>query len=323
MNVLVPSVRGPLYAVAPGVRCVPPNGLVEAERPASGYVVVGAGKTGMDAALWLLANDVEPDAITWIMPRDSWLLDRATIQPAELFGGLIAGVAKQTEAIARATSIEDLFDRVHACGQLLRLDSAVRPTMYRCATVTNAELEQLRRIRNVVRLGRVKRLEPDRIVLEQGSLPSDRHKLYVDCTADGLARRPVIPVFDGPRITLQSVRTCQQVFSAAFIAHVEASYADDARKNELCAVVPHPNSDIDFLRTTLANATNTIRWAQEPGLAEWVAGCRLDIFHTAALASRAADPALAEAQRALAQHTLPALEKLRELLATLDGPSAR
>jgi hypothetical protein len=319
MNVMVPSVRAPLYAVAPGVRCVPPNGLVSAERPASGYVIVGAGKTAMDAALWLLANDVDPEAITWIMPRDSWLLDRANIQPAELSGGLMAGVAKQTEAIAGADSIDGLFDAVHACGQLLRLDERVRPTMYRCATVTKAELEQLRRIRNVVRRGRVKRLEPDRIELEQGSLPNDPGKLFVDCSADGLARRPVVPVFAGERITLQSVRTCQQVFSAAFIAHVEAAYGDEALKNELCGVVPHPDSDLDFLRTTLTNALNTIRWVQDPALAAWVASSRLDIFHSAALASRAGDPLLAEAQRSLAQHMLPAIAKLRALLAEVDG----
>jgi hypothetical protein len=117
-------------------------------------------------------------------------------------------------------------------------------------------------------------------------------------------------------MTLQSVRTCQQVFSAAFIAHVEASCGDDdAKKNELCAVVPHPNSDLDFVRTTLANALSTLRWAQEPGLAEWVASSRLDIFHAAALTARAGDPLLVEAQQRLAQHMFPAIEKMRALLA--------
>jgi hypothetical protein len=315
MNVVVPSVRPPPYAVAPGVRCVPLNGLVREERPPSGFVVVGAGKTGMDAVLWLLANDVDPDEIAWIMPRDAWLLDRATIQPAELAGGLALGVARQTAAIAGASSIDGLFDAVHEVGQLLRLDDRVRPTMYRCATVTRAELEQLRRIRNVVRRGRVKRLEPSQIVLEDGSIPSDAGKLFVDCSADGLARRPAVPVFAGDRITLQSVRTCQQVFSAAFIAHVEASYAGEAEKNALCSVIPHPDSDLDFLRTTLANARNMMRWSQDPALSAWVARSRLDIFHTAAVASRAGDPLLEEAQRLLAQHMVPALTVLERLLA--------
>ncbi len=315
MNVVVPSVRPPPYAVAPGVRCVPLNGLVREERPPSGFVVVGAGKTGMDAVLWLLANGVDPDEVAWIMPRDSWLLDRATIQPAELAGGLALGVARQTAAIAQADSIDGLFDAVHQVGQLLRLDDRVRPTMYRCATVTRAELEQLRRVANVVRRGRVKRLEPRQIVLEEGSIQSDAGKLFVDCSADGLARRPVVPVFAGDRITLQSVRTCQQVFSAAFIAHVEASYPGEAEKNALCTVIPHPDSDLDFLRTTLANARNMMRWSQDPELSAWVARSRLDIFHTAAVTSRAGDPLLAEAQQLLAQNMLPALAVLERLLA--------
>ena len=188
--------------------------------------------------------------------------------------------------------------------------------MYRCATVTKAELEQLRRIRNVVRKGRVKRLERGAMVLELGTEPSDAGKLFVDCSADGLARRPVAPVFAGDRITLQSVRTCQQVFSAAFIAHVEAAYGDDAAKNALCAVIPHPDSDVDFLRTTLANSLNMLRWAQDPALAAWIAGARLDIFHTAALANAAGDPTLRAAQERLAKFMPPAIAKLGALLAT-------
>ncbi|MCX5738638.1 MAG: NAD(P)-binding protein, partial [Proteobacteria bacterium] len=278
MRVSVPSVRGPQYAIAPGVRCVPLNELPRCERPADGYTIVGAGKTGMDACLWLLANGVEPDEITWIMPRDSWILDRANIQPGEFFGRSLLSGAKQMEAIAGAASVDDLFARTNASGLLLRLDERVRPTMYRCATVTEAEIAQLRRIRNVVRHGRVRRIEPSEIVLERGAVPSNPGSLYVDCSADALEKRPVAPVFDGARITLQTVRACQQVFSAAFIGHVEAAYRDEAQKNALCAVVPHPNTDIDYLRVTLANALNDLRWSQDAALCAWIARARLNLF---------------------------------------------
>ena len=69
---------------------------------------------------------------------------------------------------------------------------------------------------------------PDRMVLAHGAIPVPAPSLYVDCTTPGLPRPPSVPVFDGDRITLQSVRGCQQVFSAAFIAHVEAAYGDTA-----------------------------------------------------------------------------------------------
>ena len=65
-----------------------------------------------------------------------------------------------------------------------------------------------------------------------------------------------MPIFNERKITLQSVRTCQQVFSAALLGYVEANYKDDAKKNELCKPVPHPNTDIDFLRNNLADAIN-------------------------------------------------------------------
>lgn len=279
MHVTVPSMRPPAYGVADGALCEPLNGLTGLEHQPSGFVVVGAGKTGIDACLWLLANGVDPDSIRWIMPRDSWYLDRALVQPGDEFFTDSAGwFAAQVEESAAADSIDDLFDRLESRGALLRLDTAVRPTMYRCATITKAELDQLRRIENVVRLGRVQRIEADRIVLDDGEIPTDADTVHVDCSADGLERRPAIPMFDGDHITVQTVRACQQVFSAAFVAHVEAAYDDEQIKNELCGVVPHPDSDIDWLRVQLGNSLNRARWNADAELSAWLEAARLDGF---------------------------------------------
>ena len=191
--------------------------------------------------------------------------------------------------------------------------------MYRCATVTQAELEQLRRIRDVVRQGRVKRVTPNEIVLDRATLSSEPDRLYVDCSADGLAQQPVVPVFDGDHITLQSVRTCQQVFSAAFIGHIEAAYDNDAKKNELCSVVPHPNTDVDFLRTALANQMNQIRWAKDAELSAWLAGARLDIFGAVAAAAAEVTPTREQAQKLIAENILPSIATLQRLLAEVDA----
>ena len=40
------------------------------------YVVIGAGKTGMDAALHLLDSGVDSDNITWIISQDCWYSNR-------------------------------------------------------------------------------------------------------------------------------------------------------------------------------------------------------------------------------------------------------
>ena len=55
---------------------------------------------------------------------------RAFLQPLDLLGGFIEGFALQLEAAAQAENAEDLFRRLEASGQLLRLDPAVEPTMY-------------------------------------------------------------------------------------------------------------------------------------------------------------------------------------------------
>ena len=50
-------------------------------RTAARYAVIGGGKTGIDAVLFLLDQNVPPDLITWVVPRDAWLYDRAVFDP--------------------------------------------------------------------------------------------------------------------------------------------------------------------------------------------------------------------------------------------------
>ena len=311
MDVQVPATTAPPFAVTGSAAWAPANALSQLAGRHDRYVIVGAGKTGMDACLFLLSHGAAPASITWIRPRDPWLLDRANIQPGIAFANAIAtGFAKQLQGIAQARDLDDLFLRMEACGQLLRLDPKVRPGMYRCATVTQAELEQLRRIEDVVRLGRVRRISEDAIMLDGGAIATTPNTLHVHCAADGLARRPAVPVFAGNRITCQPVRTCQQVFSAAFIAHVQAAYEDEAVKNRLCAVVPHPNSDIDFVRTTLGNCLNQVQWAQDADLQAWLHSARLDGFSP----SPDAPPEQRDPGPVLA-----AIKRMQELLAEIDA----
>ena len=85
-------------------------------------------------------------------------------------------------------------------------------------------------------------------------------------------------MFDEGRITLQSIRTCQQVFSAAFIAHIEIAEQDPARKNLLCTPVPHPDTAMDFLRTMLGDLANRALWSQDESIMKWLKAARLDGF---------------------------------------------
>ena len=321
MNVTVPAVKAPDYEIDEGVTCIPPNGLSRpGVLPAESFVVIGGGKTGMDACLFLIESGVPVDDITWIRPRDSWCLDRARIQPGTgFFEMTVGGQAKQMQAIAESSDIDDMFERLEAEGLLLRFDSEVKPTMYRCATVSQAELEALKTVTNVVRMGRVQRITSHEIVLDQGTIPTSPGTVHIDCSADGLERRPIVPVFDGDRITLQTVRTCQQVFSAAFIGHVEAAYDDEAQKNELATVVPHPDTDEDWIKVTLGGLLNSARWRSDEALTTWLIEARLDAFSSIRFPQGDAIPeGHSETMALLEEHALPAVLKLQEYAEQLE-----
>lgn len=273
----VPSTHPPKYSIAPGVKCIPLNDLPKINQPYANYTVVGAGKTGMDAVLWMLENGVPPQRIRWVMPRDAWFINRANLQTGlDNFERSIGASIGNFDAIIDASSVADLFTRLEARALLMRINPAVQPTAYHCATVSPSELAQLRRVGDIVRLGRVKAIEPTRLVLGQGMLAADPNTLYIDCSASAIVRPPVLPVFDGERINLFFVRFCQPLFSAAVIAYVESHVADVAEKNALCTPVLTPELPIDWLRMWLASLANGGRWRQHAGLNAWLATCRLN-----------------------------------------------
>ncbi|MDY6999845.1 MAG: NAD(P)/FAD-dependent oxidoreductase [Actinomycetota bacterium] len=275
----VQSMRSAPFAVAEGVEVVAPNELPRRAGGREHFTIVGGGKTGMDCCLWLMRNGVAPERLRWVMPRDAWLLNRADIQPGARFAKQIrATITARLNAITEADSLDDLFLRLEAAENLLRLDPAVWPTMYHCAITSLGELAELRRIGDVVRLGHIDRVEPDRVVLRDGAIAAPPRSLYVDCTTPGLPRPPSVPVFDGDRLTLQSVRGCQQVFSAAFIAHVEAGYGDDTTRNELCVPIPHPDAPADWLRILSSDNRAQLRWLQDPELMDWLQTARLNVL---------------------------------------------
>ena len=124
-------------------------------------------------------------------------------------------------------------------------------------------------------MGRVVRLTPEQIELEKGSIPTPPNALFVNCTADGLEKLPARPIFDGDRITLQTVRGCQQVFSAALIAHIETLDRPDADKNAVCLVDPHPDDALDYLKIIKSWVGAEMRWAADPELFAWLSKSRL------------------------------------------------
>jgi hypothetical protein len=276
LDTQVPSTHTPSFQVAEGVKLITPNLLPISAPGHQRHVILGGGKTAMDVGIWLLQMGARPESIRWIVPQDSWLRNRDTTQPGDAFFERTAGgMAHQCEAAAEATSIADLFERLERGGQMLRIDRTVWPTAFRGATVSILEVEALSTIKDVVRKGRVRRIERDAIVLERGKVDAAPDDLYVDCTAKAFSKRPPVPVFNGDQITLQQVRPGRLSFSAAFIAHVEAVYDDDVIKNDLCAPISTPDVPADWLGNMLSDLRNGRRWAVEKALRPWIAEHRL------------------------------------------------
>lgn len=320
MNLVVPSKQAPQFELAPGVAWVPLNDLPKMPRPAGNYVIVGAGKTGVDACLWLLGNGVAPDSIHWIMPRDAWYTNRANVQSDDASMEIGLGdLANQVEAIAQADSPADLFARLSECGHWLRIDQRIEPTMFRCATVTQAELNQLRRIKNIVRMGRVRRIERDRIILDQGTLPANPDSLYVHCSAVAFKNGKPRTAFAGNTINIRMLRTCQPVFSAAVTAHIELALQSDDEKNALCQAVPLPELPIDWLKMWAVNLSNSHHWGQNDNLRAWLCNSRLDGMSAAIARIDPADTAkIAQLNRYRAARS-KAVANVRHLLAQIDN----
>ena len=309
----IPASYKPPFDIATEARCIPINDLARLAEHADGYVIIGAGKTAVDACLWLLEIGVSPDDIRWIKPRESWYLNRVFAQGGELVGTLFEGYSLQVEAAAHANSVDHLLHQLNATAQLLRLDEDVAPTMYKSATASAWELEQLRRIRKVVRLGRVRRIERDAIVLDEGTITTTPRHLHVHCAAPGLKLAPGVPMFTPDRITLQPIRTGLIPFNAAVVGFVEATHDDTAEKNRLCPPNPMPDVPRDWLRGTLIGMQAEYLWSKDPGLSEWLERARLN--PSRGIRKRMNDPQVQQAGVRYAQNIRPAVARLQQLLA--------
>jgi len=307
----VPATHTPSFDVAPGARVVPINDLPAAAGSASSYTVLGSGKTAVDACTWLLGNDVEPERIRWVRPRDAWFHDRADFQPLEQVGAIMAGISQDAEAGANAETIDDLFDRLEGSGRLLRLDPSWPATMYRGTMLSRSELDSLRQIENVIRLGRVRSIAPDRIVLEEGEVPTGHDVLRVDCTAIGLRNAPAMPIFQPGRIVLQQVRHNSPSFNAALVGFVEAHRGDETDKNRLCPPNPYASSIEDWPRMMRRTWTTEGRWLSQPDLVDWLGESRLNLLR--GLPDHLAEPTVQVAVNRFVTHVGPAIERLKQL----------
>ena len=150
--------------------------------------------------------------------------------------------------------------------------------MLKGATVSLGELAELRRIENVIRMGHVTRIEPEKIILAEGSVPTSSDRLHVHCTSAGLSDSAPQPIFTDDAIVLQPITRVSLCLSAGLIGFVEASGRETVEKNRICQPNVWFDTPFDWLRHLLTGMRTELAWHAAPDVTAWLDSSRLNLM---------------------------------------------
>jgi len=313
----IPATSPPPFEVADGARLVPAGDVTRITGQPERFAVIGAGKTAMDTCVWLLTNGGEAGRIRWVKPREGWWLNRRYHQPHDLLPDFYAGVGLQLHAMAQARSVDEVFARLESDGFFLRVDPTVPATMLHGAILSEPELALLRQIKDVVRLGRVRRIEAARMVLDEGTVAAEPGTVFVHCAAQGLAQPPLRPIFEADRITVQPCVWGFASFQFALLGVVEALVESLEDKNRLCPPVRYWDRREDYLAAYLALMANEQARTAYPAVAAWARDTRLNPL--GGLGRYREHPTVVQTRERIKQFARPAAENLVRLQARRES----
>jgi len=285
MRIQPPVSRAPPFEIAMGAVVVPPNHLssISVASPASKFVIIGAGRTSIDVVLWLLSRKVPPERLHWVIARDHWLMCREAI---------IGDVWEKTNDnhMRACLTSHNLYHLGELCALnelLCRVDPRQMPQSMHGACVSQAELAELRRVTNVVRMGRVRAVTATQLVLERGVYVVGEGALHVDCTSSWIQAAPEpVPIFSEDRIVVQPVGEVlvgpgefSLPLSAAFIGFIEAITENKTHslKNSLITPVRWPDTLADWVTCHVITARNVSLW-KDRRVSSWLCGDRLSCW---------------------------------------------
>jgi hypothetical protein len=195
---------------------------------------------------------------------------------------------------------------------MLRIDPHVMPTMAKTPTLATWELDLLRTVEHVVRLGHIRHVTRSELVLDGGSVPLQAGALVVHCAASGLQYPPLVPIWGPDTIRLQTIRAGFPCFCAALAGFVEATRDDDRERNRLCPPNTLPDTPASWVRMQVRGTVATRAYGAEPDVAGWATGCALNPSRIEP--SQRDDPDVQAAAARLAAHSEQGLARMEELL---------
>jgi len=277
----VPATHKRKFEIADGVRLTTPGKLPEewltdAEVPGH-YVIMGGGKTGMDVGVWLMNMGVEASNISWVRPRETWMINRASTQPGSKFASNSVGwQLEQVRIAATATSGDEIFLHLERHGHMIRLDQSRLPSKFHYPTISQGEVDLLRQIEHVITIGRVNLIESGMMHGLEGDAEVPADSLFIDCTATATKRSTVSPIWEGDRITLGILSLPLVCLSASVAGFIEATFDTDEEKNALAIPIQMTDTPADYPQAMLSNAMNRMLWAGNPAITNFLNTSRLD-----------------------------------------------
>ena len=191
------------------------------------YVVLGAGKTGIDCVVYLQRTmKVDPADIAWVISRDVWLVNSNSKANPQTWARCLA--KHDNDFDKAALSLE-------ATGLFVRLDKNFLPSRFRFPVIPQDELQLARNVTTVIRRGRVTSIRQNEsgVVVDFGvSKPSWEAFapidtcIFVHATSPGPFNGldPTTPIFNSSRqMTLQLILMGPRTFSMSLLAKIEAA----------------------------------------------------------------------------------------------------
>ena len=313
----IPATHEPKFSVAEGATCVPVNGLPARAKDHPHFCVIGAGKTGMDAAVWLRDQGVAPERISWVRPNDYWLFNRDKIlNHPTLFTSTLGSFLTEFELLGSVSDVAAFCEGMEKAGTWHRIDPEVTPTKFHAATCSPRELSLLASITDVIRKGHVQAIEDGNLVLAEGTRQMPKGTLYVDCSASaGVVAAPgLAPVFDGNEINLHMIRPFQPLFGAALIAVLEAHVPDDATRAACTHIVNFHDTPAQYIAEMLPALMNQGAWSKVPPVRAWMDQTRLQAMNHLLPGFDPSDAAKAELLSRFGPATKAAVQNIPKIL---------
>ena len=179
-NVQVPSMRPPPFEIKKSMNCIVGNvnetpKLVQTH-PNADFVVIGAGKTGVDAILELLKLGISSSHIMWVISKDAWYIIREIFAANVILDRYGEFYNKYIEANCNEKAFLELEQGPHP--KVARLDPDIIPKVFKAATISLSDIPKLRTISQTIRLGRIIRIENDTMILEKGNVSYPKRRLF-------------------------------------------------------------------------------------------------------------------------------------------------